>query len=359
MKRRDFFSRGAAGALALGTAAAAGAAAPKKIDFKPEKAPFSTRLTVPKPQGTMPVGELGKTGIKMSRLGFGSHMSPDILQFTEEREKIIREAHDLGVTLFDVYDIEQSCFQYEPMGRYLSPIINDVLVSISFNNYDGRTVEQEFERDLKLFGRDHIDLVRFGVRSPQNPTFEKLLKYREKGQIRALGMQIHDVASLDDALKTGVPLDFVLLPYNFYHNICWFGEKPDDFNPLISTIRGKGMGLLTMKPFAGDFLVTPFLKAARALNKDSEISFPQAAIRYILNSGVDPASTLTGMYTLSHVYENVGAYFKPGMSSEEKNLLDMLREVAESSAHTWLPDHYKWLEEWSPTSPVAKKMLIG
>lgn len=359
MKRRDFITKGAAGALLAGSVAATSAGPLKKIEFKPEKAPFSFRVTVPKPQGTMPSGELGKTGIKLSRLGFGSHMSPDILQYTEEREKIIREANELGVNLYDVYDIEHNCFQYEPMGRYLAPIINDVYISISFNNYDGRTVEQEFERDLKLFRRDHIDLVRLWVESPQNPTFEKLLKYREKGQIRALGMQIHDATNLDKALETGVPLDYVLLPYNFYHNICWFGEKPDDFNPLISKIREKGMGLLTMKPFGGDFLVTPFIKAAKELNKSGHISFPQAAHRYIFNSGINPASTLTGMYTLSHVYENVGAYYKPKMSAEEKNLLDKLLEVAESSAHSWLPEHYKWLEEWSPTSPIKNKKFLG
>jgi aryl-alcohol dehydrogenase-like predicted oxidoreductase len=360
MKRRDFIAAGgAAGALAAGFAGDVFAAKQKKYEFKPQKAPFSFKVTVPKPQGTMPSSELGKTGIKLSKLGFGSHMSPDILKFTDEREKIIHEAYDLGVRLFDVYDVEQSCFQYEPMGRYLKPMINDVVISISFSPYEGRTAEQELERDLKLFGRDHIDLVRKWVESPDDPTFVTLLKAKEQGKIRALGMMIHDVSHLDKALATGVPLDYVLLPYNFYHNICWYGEKPDDFNPLVKTIRDKGMGLLTMKPFAGDFLVTPFVNIAKEMNPGKEVSFPKAAIRWILNSGINADATLTGMYTLSHVYENVAAYYDSAISKEERDLLDRLREAAETSSQSWLPDHYKWLDTWAPTSPLHRKSKTG
>jgi aryl-alcohol dehydrogenase-like predicted oxidoreductase len=359
MKRRNFIAKGAAGALAAGIAADVFAAKQKKYVIKPEKAPFSFKVTAPKPQGTMPTGELGKTGIKLSKLGFGSHMSPDILRFTEEREKIIHEAYDLGVRLFDVYDIEQNCFQYEPMGRYLKPMINDVLISISFRPYDGRTAEQELERDLKLFGRDHIDLVRWWVESPDNPTFRVLQKAKEQGKIRAIGMMVHDANNLDKAFKSGVPLDFALVPFNFYHNVCWYGEKADDFSPLIKRIREKGMGLLTMKPFAGDFMVTPFIKAAKEIKGGNPASFPQAAIRYILNSGIDAACTFTGMYTMSHLYENVAAYYKPAMAKEERDLLDRLREAAESSSQSWLPDHYRWLNRWAPTSPLNRPTALG
>lgn len=358
MKRRDFIKKSTVGALAVG-ATGAGAAPKQKFEFKPEKSPFSFKVTVPKPQGTMPMGELGKTGMKLSKLGFGSHMSPDILKFTVEREKIIQEAYDLGVRVFDIYDKEHECFQYEPMGRYLKPMINDVIISISFRPYDDRTPEQELERDLKLFGRDHIDLVRTWVESADDKTYIMLSKAKEKGQVRAIGMMVHDVANLDSVLKNNIPLDYVLLPFNFYHNLCWFGEQPDDFKPLIAKIRERGMGLLTMKPFAGDFMVTPFIKAARELSKGKEVSFPQAAIRYILNSGIDASSTFTGMYTLNQVYENVAAYYKPAMSKEDRTLLDQLREAAESSSQSWLPDHYKWLDQWSPASPLCPKTKLG
>jgi aryl-alcohol dehydrogenase-like predicted oxidoreductase len=106
-------------------------------------------------------------------------------------------------------------------------------------------------------------------------------------------------------------------------------------------------------------MVTPFIKVARELSKGKEVSFPQAAIRYILNSGIDASSTFTGMYTLNQVYENVAAYYHPAMSKEERTLLDQLREAAESSSQSWLPDHYKWLDRWSPTSPLYPKTKMG
>ena len=45
--------------------------------------------------------DLGTTGIKVSKFGFGSHMRKDIVPFDTERERMIREAHDLGITLFE------------------------------------------------------------------------------------------------------------------------------------------------------------------------------------------------------------------------------------------------------------------
>lgn len=118
MRRRDFLAAGMTGAVAAGMGGCAGVA------VKQELAPHAFDRTSRKPAGTMPTGMLGKTGVRVSKFGFGSHMRRDIVPFTKEREWMIREAHELGITLFDVYDKEQECFQYEPMGKYLKPVIN-------------------------------------------------------------------------------------------------------------------------------------------------------------------------------------------------------------------------------------------
>jgi hypothetical protein len=49
--------------------------------------------------------ELGRTGIRLSKFGFGSHVSA-ANRDREKREKIIREGLDRGITVFDVYDVE-------------------------------------------------------------------------------------------------------------------------------------------------------------------------------------------------------------------------------------------------------------
>ena len=346
MKRRKFISNAAAGSLGIGMTGCS-SIRPKKTSLWKELAPF-----VPRPRGgSMPMNELGTTGIKISSFGFGSHIRAEMRSYDKQREHTIREAFDLGVNVFDVYDVEEGVskggsYQYEPFGKQIAPIKNDVLISISFKNYNGRTPEQELERDLRLFGRDHVDLVRLW-RKPGHEMWDTMFKMKEKGYIRAIGCQIHDV-QYAEMLIGKVPLDYMLFPYNFYHNICWLEEKEDNFDSLPVKLREHGIGVLTMKPFAGDYLVQPFIQVARQLGVNPEISFPQAALRYVINSGIEPDSTLVGMYNLPHLYENVGAYYKPQMSPEEQELLNAIKRVATRSSSAWLPEHYKWLANWAP-----------
>ena len=348
MKRRDFMLKGITGTSAIGMAGCSSMVR-KQIELKSKMAEHSFEITHPKPSGgTMPMGEIGTTGIKVSKFGYGSHMPKELVPYEKERQVMIREAYDLGITLFDVYD-HSELYQFEPMGRHLAPMINDVVISIYMANYEGRTVEQEIERDLRLFGRDYIDMVRFICWSPDNENWdywEKLLRLKEKGYIRAVGAPIHFLKEIEYVLEH-VPIDFVIFTYNFYHNILFHGKFPGDFNPLARRLREKGIGVITMKPFGTDWFVNPLIAAAKELDESGEISLPRAALRYIINSGLNPDTTLGGMYNLDHVYENVGAYYNPKMTSEEKKLLKKLRKVAKVSANAWMPDHYKFLEQWA------------
>ena len=192
MKRRDFVKTGITGAVGMGLSGCS-------VKVKPQASPHAFDNKVKKPVGTIQMGEIGKTGIKVSRFGFGSHMRRDIRKFEKEREWMVREAYDLGVNFFDVYDHEQRCYQYEPMGRHLAPMINDVVISISILPWDGRTLEEELERDLRLFGRDYIDMVRIHSSSSDSGNWyqwEKLFKWKEQGKIRAVGIPIHRIKEI-------------------------------------------------------------------------------------------------------------------------------------------------------------------
>ena len=103
-----------------------------------------------------------------------------------------------------------------------------------------------------------------------------------------------------------------------------------------------------MKPFAGDFLIYPLMRVAEIFKEDKEVNFNQACLRYVINSGINPDTTLVGMYYPSHVYEDVEAYFKPHMTDEERRLLNKVRRVAKTKVNAWLPDHYKFLAKWVP-----------
>ena len=296
--------------------------------------------------------ELGTTGIIVSKFGFGSHVQSN--NTGDKREYMFREAFDRGITTFDVYDVEGNHNQYEPTGKYLAPVINDTVISISLCPKSGYTPEEEIDRARELFGKDHIDMVRMHLWSSDHSDFglewwmwEEMFRLRDLGKIRAVGIPIHQMSDFD-AVLTEYPddLDYVVFPYNFYHNIGWPPDLLPEFPTLAEDLRAKGIGVVTMKPFAGDYFIQTLKNTAKDINPD--LSFNQAALRYVINSGLEPDTTFTGMNLFDEFLENIQAYNNPGMIDEEQVLLDEVKAVAEKKAHTVLPDHYRFLDQWAP-----------
>ena len=60
------------------------------------------------------------------------------------------------------------------------------------------------------------------------------------------------------------------------------------------------------------------------------------------------------MYSLHHLYENIGAYYDTAMSGEERNLLDDIRKYVVRNFHTILPGHYRWLDNWAEPGETSR-----
>ncbi len=303
--------------------------------------------------GSITTTELGTTGITVSKFGFGSHIYEE--NAGSEREKTIRTALDHGVTTFDIYNTDQGAHQYEPLGTYLAPVINDVVLSICYEEQKGVTLEDKLDNDLRLIGREYIDMYRLHSWSPDDADwhlYEDLFRLRDAGKIRAVGVPIHQMSDLEPVLEAYEnELDYVFFPYNFYHNIGWPPELHPEFPTLAQTLREKGIGVVSIKPFAGDYFIGTLREAAASINPD--LSFTQAALRYVLNSGLEPDTTFTGMNHFSEFVENIQAFHEPEMSDDEQVLLDGVKAVAEKTAHAVLPDHYRFLDSWAPASDEA------
>ena len=312
--------------------------------------------------GGIETTELGTTGIMVSKFGFGSHVSRR--NTGTKREYMIREAIDRGMNVFDIYDGEGNTLQYEPMAKYFAPVNNDVVISISVLPYGSRTFEEQFHRDLKVFDRDYIDMVRIHAYSPDRSEpgtpdkwewWDYLFNFKEQGKIRALGVPIHFPDEIEYLLDGDYPIDFVMFPYNFYHNIGWPPDvSPGDFNPLAIRLRERGLGVVTIKPFAGDYFINTLNNTAADINP--ELSFTQAALRYIINSGLEPDTTFTGINHFEEFLENIQAYYEPDMTDDEQVLLDEVKVVAEKKAHAVLPDHYRFLDKWAPKTINSEKI---
>lgn len=354
MKRRSFMACAAMGGAALAVGGCSRPALKERVirprmhEFNPEM----LKVTVSKPSaGTLPMGEIGKTGIRVTRLAFGSHIPKGLIPLRDERRRMIRTAIEYGVNLVDCY-----ADQYEAMPGHLEPFGDKVLLSTMGGRTDTRNAEDELAHILRLFKRDHIDLVRMHSHTPQTaqwPDWETLFRMKEKGYIRAVGVPIHFVTELDQVLAN-FPIDFVVFPYNFYHNIVYTGKYPGDYSPMLKTLRDRGIGVITMKPFASEYFISYLIQTAKQIDPKGETSPGQAMLRYIINSGLNPDTTLAGLWTLNDVYDALTSYFRPALSGKENQLLENLRKYARLSEEACLPEHYKFLAQWAPEGDMGK-----
>ncbi len=336
MKRRDFLVKTTSGVMAIGAAGCS------DDDGNP---------VAPDTKGdSIPTAKLGTTDVTVSKFAFGSHILREYIGNTAEREYMVRDSVEKGVTTFDIYNAENGYYQYEPMIKYLGPVLNDVVLSISVLPEEGRTYEDQFFYNLGLFKRDYFDMVRISDARVGNAEWnfgERMFELRDEGYIRAAGVAIHRVADMDAVLQTyGDDLDFICFPYNFYHNKWQSRGSIEDFDLLRQTLSDRGIGIIAIKPLAGDWLVQTLKEAARGIN--SEVSYSQACLRYILNSDMSPDSIFVGMNHFREFDENIKAFYNPEISEEETVLLNQLRDIAQKTSHLFLPDHYKFLNDWAP-----------
>ena len=220
--------------------------------------------------------------------------------------------------------------------------------------YDGNPealpVDKGIEKMLRVLRRDCIDLARNYCHTPDSESMKNwdvLFKLKEKGDIRAVGTPVHFPHQLDPILDV-YPIDFVVFPFNFYHNLNYRGDFVKGVPKMVKKLRDRGIGIISMKPFASEWFIPHLLEASKEIDDTGEICLPQAMLRYIANSDINPDTTFGGMYTLKEVYENIDAFYHPAMSEEEERHLNKLRKVTDIIAESVLPDHYRFLQAWSP-----------
>jgi len=330
-------------------------------------------------RGGMVYRPLGKTGMNVSLLAFGSHTDRAYKQRggirnvlnaegQARRDRQISLAMDLGVNVIDVYEHEG---QWEPLARLLKPKRDKVLVAGAYDNPE--FIGQNIDRLAKLYG-GYIDLYR--IRS-ETVTFDyKLLEQwdvlrraKEAGKIRAIGIACHLEGPMMTALKELEGLDYLMLPYNFIH-------AKADYSQFLPAAAERNLGLIGMKALAAGSIVglDPRMKSAtdpenpsfmlfnsapgsrkilpaavaelaKNLRQLPDESLAQAAMRYVYSKQF-LSSTMVGMFDDRFVTDNHAALTRyDQMTREEHVALDSARKLTRLAGMSWLPKNYQWLEE--------------
>ncbi len=142
----------------------------------------------------MEMTELGKTGIKVSRICIGAWQAAGWATSDDERFiKVVRHAMDKGLNFIDTAEGYGNGHSEEVVAKALEGHRDEMIVATKFGpwNAKGERLEAALENSLKRLQTDHIDLYQYHWPSPEIPleeTISELEKYREQGKIRAIGV---------------------------------------------------------------------------------------------------------------------------------------------------------------------------
>ena len=234
--------------------------------------------------------ELGRTGLRVSRVGFGGI---PITRLTDAgAAALVREAIDAGISFFDT---AHTYPESEPrIGLAMRDIERDAVVLASKDaSADGPMFARHVEESLRRLGTDHLDLMQFhnvgdrakwdAVRAPGGAC-EAALRLRDQGKVRHLGVTSHNVPLAEEMIESGL-FETVQVPLNFV---------ADDAEALLPRCRDLGVGFIAMKPFAGGAIEDAALALRYLQQFDGVVPIPGIETRDELRQIVDLYSAPRG-----------------------------------------------------------------
>ena len=203
---------------------------------------------------------LGKTGIKLSRLGIGVGSNSGNVQRSLGHEgfnKLVRYAYDQGITYIDTADGYKT---HEWVREAIKGLPREKFYIQSKMGGGGDKPLEALDRFRKELGVDYIDTVLVHCTTKANWLEERkkvvdaLAEAQEKKIIRAKGTSCHSLGALATAAKSGwVNVNLVRVnPQAKWidGNTERWDESGSDITPVlaeIKTMRANGHGVIGMK----------------------------------------------------------------------------------------------------------------
>jgi aryl-alcohol dehydrogenase-like predicted oxidoreductase len=181
---------------------------------------------------------LGRTGLKVTTVGFGCMITSD--------PSVITKAAELGINYFDTAREYQHGNNERMVGSALGAKRKQIILSSKTEATNKQEAMQQLETSLKELGTDYLDI--WFLHSKDNPAevTDELLEAtqiaKKQGKVRFPGLSTHrpDVM-MPVIIKAGV-LDVALFTYNY--------TMGDRFESTIESARQAGLGIVAMKVMA-------------------------------------------------------------------------------------------------------------
>ena len=246
---------------------------------------------------------LGKTGLKISRLGFGGIPIQRI--DAEGTKKLIRQMMEAGVNYIDTarsYTVSE-----EYLGYALEGVRDHFVLATKSMGRTKEAMAKDIDISLKNLRTDYIDL--YQLHNPTKKDLEQILapggalealrEAKEAGKIGHIGITLHSAELFAQAIEFDW-VETVMFPYNIVETQ---GEE------LIRICARKNIGFIDMKPLAG-----------------GAIDDASVALRFIA-SNPDVTVVIPGMAEEKELQQNLAAVNDTSpLTTEEQKKIQHFRD---------------------------------
>lgn len=306
--------------------------------------------------------ELGKSGLVTSKMGFGCmglNYHRGVAKDRNEMIKVVREAIDAGITMFDTAAVYGPYTNEELVGDALVGYRDKVQIATKggfkidgLNNVlDSRpeSLRKQLEDSLKRLKTDYIDLYYIHRVDPNVPIEDVAMamkQFKKEGLIKHWGLSEAGVETIRRAHKVE-PLAAVEYEYSM-----WWREIEKDVLPVLEEL---GIGLVAYSPLGRGFLTGKLDKNTTFGENDNRADLPrftkeamaanQVVIDYINELAIAKNATgaqialawvmaqkpwivpIPGTTKISRIHENIKAANIKFSDEEMKTINDALSKI--------------------------------
>ena len=188
---------------------------------------------------------LGKTGLKVSRMGLGGIPIQRIT--AEETKPLLQQLSNAGINYIDTargYTVSE-----EYLGQALEGLRDKFILATKSMSRTKDAMWADIETSLRNLRTDYIDLYQVHNPSPKDldtvlapgGALEALLEAKEAGKIGHIGITVHALSMFQRVVE--LPwVETVMFPYNIVETQ---GEE------MMALCKEKNIGFICMKPLAG------------------------------------------------------------------------------------------------------------
>ncbi len=200
---------------------------------------------------SIPTHPLGRTGVQVPILGLGT-ASLGYGLTPKESQRFLSAALDLGVTYIDT--APNYAHAQKDIGQVINGRRDQVFLATKVHSADGTTARLQLEESLRQLRTDCVDLIQIHsvgclhinrVLGPDG-TLETLLKAKERGLTKYVGITSHNCAENTIAILQTDVIDTAMVPINIVDRKTGHYER--EFLPLAEQYE---VAVIAMKVFGG------------------------------------------------------------------------------------------------------------